>query len=628
MRFGTASCCPFLSRPFRRAAQMTLPIALLAAALGAPPAPAADPLSDDATYERFLEALRETNRREFFRPSPEVAQAGSNDAAPDEAAASDASADGDAEAIPARESDILMNIIAPGEGEEEEAREFKPYLPPVGDPFAKRDDMESEIDKETRLLFELLADRKVTLNFKDADLQNVIRVMARQAGLNLVIPPDIVQGQVTLYLDDVPIMVALNSLLRANELAFVVEQSGIIRIVPLERVEDVDDLMLMTVHVPLNWVKAEALRDVLRPILVKFEGEIASEESSNAVIITAPPPALERVRDVIRRIDVPDKQVEIETRFYEMSDSAGRELGVAWDVYRRDEEFNSPDRRAFSTNVFIPEQTDEETGEITPAQWQVLTEPGVPVDSLGFNRTIDPVLGTVGFPFSGAGGGVWSWGETVQIFDQDFELGVQLRAFESRGEARTLANPRLTTLNNVPAEVDLTTQRPYQEIVIGDGGDRTARAVFKDIGLRLIVTPMITNHGYVRLNVITEQYNFEGIEFVSDLVGNVPVVSTRKSNTNVIVESDETAALFGLRQLETQNDTGGIPWLHRLPFFGWAFKNKDFGQTRRDLALFLTPHVIQTPGIDGEDQTRYDEIDLKWDLPDYFFDDVRSVTDK
>lgn len=466
------------------------------------------------------------------------------------------------------------------------------YVPDSGNAASKTGIAISPSERARADLKERLANNRLTINLSDADLHSVIRGLALKGNLNLIIPPNTARTKITVYLDDVPILTAMESILKANELTYIVEDSGILRIAPLSRVQASDKPEMATIHIPLNWIKATDLVLVLKEIVEDFDGKVTAESNSNAVIISAPPPTLEDMRDIIAKLDIPDKQVDIEARFYEMTDDATRDLGMSWSIFRADDTGNSPDQ----------------------------VSGGGPANSAHSN-----LFGTISS--LAARGGVWNYGTVFDMAGKEYNLGAQLRAYETDGKARTLANPRLTTLNNVPADINLVTEEPYEEVTFNETGGQEGKKETEDVGIKMTVLPNITNNGFVKLNITAEQTILAGYTELR-LTGRVPVISRRMSDTNIIVEDEKTAALFGLREQTSFRSTYGIPWLRRIPFFGWLFKENSDTQAKLNLACFITPHILKTPNLTDDQIQMYDAIDLNWHLPDYFFDDVALPGDK
>ncbi|MCX7046251.1 MAG: hypothetical protein NTX50_12290 [Candidatus Sumerlaeota bacterium] len=515
---------------------------------------------------------------------------------------------------------VAQAKMEPAAARDEEAKKPKSgaWVPEAGTGGARVPISESPNARAMREKMDKLKAQRVTMNFKETDLQNVIRALARYGELNVVIPPEIVKGSVTVYLDDVPLLTAFESLLKSHGLTYIVEEnSTIIRIAPIPAKEE-EKPKLDTVTIPLNWIKAKNLEMVLKPIVT--EGTVNADEMTNSIIITGKPETITQVRrDIIDKLDIPDKQVDIEARFVELTKNAQRDLGIQTDISRVDKDrANVFDVRPFS--IFT---VDPKTGLPVPGSEKTTN---APVDSFSVGGARNTFGGSASTQQIFSAGGLWSWGKKVDAFGQDFNLAMQISAFENRGEAETLANPRVTTLNNVAANIKLVTAIPFQKLTLSPGGQTTAEAQFKDAGIELKVTPTITNNDFVKLNIIGTQDILEGTAKLQ-LAGDVPIMATRKSETTVIVKDDETAALFGLRQLDAKKTISGVPWVNRIPILGWLFKNQSDTQNKTDLAVFVTPHIIKTPDMNDEQKEKYNRINLRWDLPDYFFDDSTVPSD-
>lgn len=462
--------------------------------------------------------------------------------------------------------------------------------------------------------------KEVSVNFKEAELQNAIRLLARSADLNIVMDPRQVGGTLTVELNNVPVGSALQAILRARELDIVREGGGIYRIVPASKVQRSDRIEEMTVHFPLNWVSALQVKQILDPVV---DGDIGADTLGNSIILTDTPVKIEEIANVIRRIDKPEKQVMLEARLVETNKRFGKQLETQWQMYRADNNgvpykdivngvrgaggnglLGNTNARA--GNVFglpfDPNDPFDPTGDfLTP-----LTVPGVGdfgVDSLSVR----------------GGTGRFSFGQEVSIFGQDFQLDMFLSAAEQQNLAKVLVAPRVVTLNNQAATIEVLRRIPYSSTVTGAGGVTSESFEYEDVGIQLEITPNITNNDYVRMNIRPNQTIFIGqVGFTR------PTIDERRSETNVIVKDEDTAVIAGLRQQEFGDSLNGVPWLHTIPCLGWLFKDKSYRDDKTDLLAFVTPHIIKEGQLLTENEKfRYDEIDIQWDLPDYFFDDVK-----
>lgn len=551
---------------------------------------------------------------------------------------------------------------------------------------------------------QILRSKMEVLDFRDAELQDVIRLIAAKSGLNILMNPAIVQGKVTIHLENVQLGVALDNILRIQKLGFVVtEEENIVRIVQesylgrtgietqteviplryldaerfakdlqvlfvqaraqskggggggaepggdqgLQNVQEQavgisyhreSNTLLITAPPPImadikaviaaldkpenkvgqvkttmvhvNWLDAVELTDDLKKLYkdqdtkdekagekfqdvkLRLKGieeamvRIVAQKASNSVIVTAPSPQYDDILRLIKELDVPQQQVQIQARLVEMSQNAARDLGSQFNLWRRDRTGVNP----------------------------ILVGITGPADTIGTNNPIGSA------PAFSAG-----YGDVVQIFNQNFDLAARIEAFETRQMVETLANPRVVVLNKFKANMDIVQQIPYVTTSRSEGGAPQETVSFAKAGITLEVTPTITANGYVRMVIVTD--HLIHVRNLQTQSGPVPVVDQRKTTTDVIVGSGNTIMTGGLRQFRADDATRGVPWFHQIPVLGWLFKSKSNTQAKNELFLFVTPAILESTLPSPREQGMYDRIDDKWPLPDYFFDDVKTLKD-
>lgn len=411
----------------------------------------------------------------------------------------------------------------------------------------------------------------VTLRFVNADLQNVIRMIARQTGLNVIMARNQVAGIITLDLEDVPLGSALDAILKTHGLAFVREPGGIVRIVPRAEIR-ATTIELKTVHIPVNWVPAEKLASTLRPFLTKVDGaQIQADGETNALIITDTPPNVDTLIALEEKLDVPEKQVMIEMRLVDMGKTFLRKIGVNWTLIQANDAISALDKDGFGS---LP----------------------VPLDDF----------------YSGQ----LNWGKKVSFLGEDFDFDIFAGAYENRGLIKVLANPKVITLNNIPAKIEIIEDIPYTDSVIGSGGAITVKTEFKEAGIKMEVTPNITNNGYIRMKIKPEQKIYRGRD---PYIQEAPLIDKRLAETNVIIRDEETVVLGGLRQDNSNNLNSGTPWFMDIPVLGWFFKKNTIENSQLELVMFVTPHIIKEPSLTEVEKLEYQQIDTGWNLPEEFF---------
>lgn len=455
------------------------------------------------------------------------------------------------------------------------------------------------VDTGTVVTNAIMDQRISRLDFKDAPLQNILRLIANQTSMNILIQPELVKGNVTLSLQNVTIRDAFTAILKNNELSYVVEQGGIVRIVKREERPETE-----TVSVTINWLEANEVKTALTPFLdpaakgggADAGGRIEVAKTSNTIIIRDIPENIPRLMDLVRRIDVPEKQVKMEIRLVDLTDSASRAIGFRWSTSGELTDYDG-----FQTRR--PDATALPDGY------------GDPFPTAAVPRS-NSSLGAL----PGVGAAQFQGTDLINVFDNTYLLEYQLQAEEARGNATIIANPTVVSLNNQEATVKINRKEPYLQGANSEDGS-VFTVAFEEVGSEVTVLPRITNNGYVQMAIEPTQQILREFRVLGDN-GPVPVVDEREIVTNVIVRDQQTVALGGLRQFESTQSETGVPYLLRAPVINWLFKSSDNRQNRTELVLFVTPHIIKDMELTNYELALYEKIDYNWDLPDYYFDQV------
>ncbi len=440
--------------------------------------------------------------------------------------------------------------------------------------------------------------RRVTLDFKNADIQNVIRLIAARTGLNILMNPREVDGRITLSLDNVPLRDALDNILKVNKLAYIIETGNILRIVPEGRVGR-GTVETQTIVVELNWRDAADVQKTFGPFLTSH-GDIQANAETQTVIITDVPPNLLKVQDLISQIDHPDRQVIIQARLVDILEDWGRTLNSEFGVRKLDD-----------------------TNRIT-------TLPGAGDNNFGFTDFGVPGVSVEGASFTASGGTV-AFGTQLSVFGDEYDVDAVLTALESQNIVQVLASPRVTTLNNVPASIKIEEEIPYTQANRADSGSTSFNVQFEKVGVSINVKPVITPNSFVRLDInLNQRINRGRVAFGSDDAlgaGLAPLrIATRTADSSVIVEDRNTVVLGGLRQLESGERNSGTPWLMKIPIFGWLFKDRGNEAGRANLVLMVTPEIVDQALLSDVEQELYNRLDDDWHMPDYFLDDLHQMT--
>ena len=409
----------------------------------------------------------------------------------------------------------------------------------------------------------------VSLDFQQADLRAVLRVFAEISGLNIVIDPA-VKGTVDVALRDVAWDQALDIILRANKLGYTVDGT-VVRIAPLTTLSEeetqrrklADDQALSgelrVFTKPLSYAKAEELQALLTKSVLSRRGTVQVDMRTNTLIISDLQPQLDAAANLIATLDTAQPQVEIEARIVQTTKAFARALGVQWGATGRvDPALGNSTNLAFPNNGTLSGRSGgtQGNGQETAVNLGV----GAATSAMGL------ALGSV----NGA-----------------FNLDVALSALETSGNGRILSTPRVSTLNNVEAEVTQGIQIPLQTI-----SNNTVTVTFKDAALTLKVTPQITAAGTVIMKVSLENATPDFARAAGPAA--IPPINTQRALTTLLVSDGQTSVIGGIYTSNQQNSTDRTPGLGQVPILNWLFKRERVDDQSTELLIFITPRIIKS----------------------------------
>ncbi|HEY8118967.1 MAG TPA: type IV pilus secretin PilQ [Methylophilaceae bacterium] len=411
---------------------------------------------------------------------------------------------------------------------------------------------------------------KLSLNFQNIDVRSVLQVIADFTGFN-IITSDTVNGNLTLRLKDVPWDQALDIIMQSKGLTMR-KKGNVIWIAPSEEVaakekllleagQQIEDLEPLHTEVfTLRYQKADALKalisDAKQKILSK-RGSAVVDARTNTVFVQDTPRQLEEVQRIINKIDIPVKQVMIESRLVIADERFGRTLGARFGIQRA-----STSTRG---GVAI-------SGDTTSAQ------------SLATNASkVGSTIGTqdlnVNLPVAGAFG---NFAFSLFRLPAGFLLNLELSALETDKRGKVVSSPRVTTANQQKAIIEQGTEIPYQE-ASSSGATTTA---FKKASLSLEVTPQITPDEKIIMDLEVKK------DSVGQVFAGIPSIDTQRVQTQVLVSNGETAVLGGIYQQTERNDVEKVPFFGDLPFIGNVFKRTTRQNDKTELLIFITPRVL------------------------------------
>jgi len=409
--------------------------------------------------------------------------------------------------------------------------------------------------------------KPISLDFQDVPVRQVLQIIAQVNGFNLV-TTDTVNGNVTISLSGVPWDQALDMILKIRGLDKRLE-GNILLIAPTEELsaretqqlqskQQVQSLaQLQSAHIEINYAKAGEIATILKTSdggILSDRGNVTVDARTNTILIRDTLESIDEARRVIDVLDIPVKQVLIESRMVMVRDNVDEQLGVRWGFTGAD------DNNSVSGSI---------VGADTTGQGNV---PDIG-DRLNVNLPVSSAAGTIGF-------------QIANLLDGNI-LDLELSALEAENKGEIIASPRITVANQQEAYIEQGTEIPFVQAT----SSGATSVEFKKAVLSLKVTPHITPDNRIILNLVVTQ-DTRG-DTVATSTGPAVAIDTQEISTQVLVENGETIVLGGIFQQVSTNDVTKVPLLGDIPYFGNLFKTTSTIEQKRELLIFVTPKIIE-----------------------------------
>ena len=395
--------------------------------------------------------------------------------------------------------------------------------------------------------------KRISLNFKDADLKDVFRLFHEITGYNIVLDPG-VSGTLTIVLENVPEDQALDIILKNNGLDKVFD-NNVIRIATSQKLaseaasrkalleaQELEEEPI-TFTRSLSYAKAKDVTPIVKKIMSK-RGDVIMDDRTNTLIITDLRDRQDPINRLIDALDEQTPQVVIEARIVETDREFERDLGIKWGVHGKADQ-----KHGTQTNLQFPHRA-----------------------SLDYDVNLPS-------PAAGAGGALGlSFGNVLD----SVTLDVTLDAFETNGDVKVLSSPRIATQNNVKAIIEQGVQIPVVSTTATQ-----INVEFISASLKLEVVPQITKEGTVIMDVKVDN---SSPDFVNR-VGDVPPIITERAQTQILVGDGGTAVIGGIFKLNDSVTQANVPGLSKIPGLGWLFRNKTINRKNTELLIFITPRI-------------------------------------
>ncbi|SEL95394.1 type IV pilus assembly protein PilQ [Syntrophus gentianae] len=373
--------------------------------------------------------------------------------------------------------------------------------------------------------------QKISLDFQDADMRAVLRLLAETGGVSIVAGPD-VKGSVSIHMRDVPWDQALETILDIYGMAKK-EMGNVISVMTLDKKKKDEEVRKQAEK---DQIEAELTRKARETQLMSEKGKL--------------------------------RQISIEAKIVEASDEFVRNLGVTWGGAFNARIGNYSSQTAWGTN------TSSTEGQTNPVSYSYPNGIGYSGSQAAVNLP-GALAGTptLGFVIGGA----------------NAVLEAQIAALETTSSGKIISTPKVTTMDGVKATIKQGEEIPYMTYE-SSGGSSYPKVSFKDALLKLEVTPTITPDG--RISMLINATNDRGdYSRASELNGNVPIVKN-EVDSKVVVENGTTVVIGGVSKTTDDRAMSGVPWLNKIPVLGWLFKSESIDKTRKQLLIFVTPKII------------------------------------
>ncbi|MDC0709775.1 type IV pilus secretin PilQ [Stigmatella sp. ncwal1] len=419
--------------------------------------------------------------------------------------------------------------------------------------------------------------KRVSFEFKDIEIQNLLRVIAEISKKNIVVADD-VNGKVTIRLRNVPWDQALDLILRTKGLGKE-EVGNIVRIAPLKTLEEEARLAqerkksmqqqedLLVNLIPVNYAVANEMQARVKDIL-SDRGSVTVDTRTNVLIVKDVRANIEKARALVRNLDTQTPQVLIESRIVEATTAFSRSIGVQWGGRGQ---ANAATGNA--TGLIFPNSIGGfgSAGGGTPAGFS--GDPGFAVN-LPAPTTLGQG-GALGFTFGSAGGALG--------------LNLRLSAAENDGYVKTISAPKVTTLDNNTARISQGVSIPFSQ-TSANGANTT----FIEARLSLEVTPHITQDGSILMSIIAQNNQPDAANTGAN---GQPAIQRKEANTQVLVKDGDTTVIGGIYVRRGSTSSASIPFFSKIPVLGFFFRQTTERDDRQELLIFITPRILNRQTI-------------------------------
>jgi type IV pilus assembly protein PilQ len=416
--------------------------------------------------------------------------------------------------------------------------------------------------------------KKVSFEFKDIDIGNLLRIISEVSKLNIVVADD-VKGTVTIRLRNVPWDEALDIILASKGLGKEIIGS-VIRVAPLKTLEEEARSReerkksqrrqeeLVVELLPVNYAVATDMQRQVKEVLSE-RGTVTTDIRTNTLLVRDIASNIARARSLVQHLDTITPQVLIESRIVQANTNFVREIGVQW-----------------GGSIQQSAGTNNSTGLVFPNNYAI--SGGVATGTAPANGTSSTPNFAVNLPAAVGAGSGGAIGMTFGSVNGAFQLNLRLSALETKGQIRTISSPKVTTVHNTTARITQGLSIPFSQV-----SAQGVNTVFVDAQLSLEVTPHITSDGSVLM--LVHATNNQPDPSLTGANGQ-PAISKQEATSQVLVKDGDTTVLGGIYVRTTSTEEDSVPFLGSIPILGYFFKHTNDTETRQELLFFITPRIL------------------------------------
>lgn len=392
----------------------------------------------------------------------------------------------------------------------------------------------------------------IDLNFDEEDIRIVLHTLAAIGGMGMVID-DSVKGNVSIRLSNVAFDTALDLITRAKGLSY--RKVG-------ETIVIEPAYLGATDIIKLKYARAADLKDSLNSVWSELKLKTEADEATNSLVVSGSPAGIDRIKSIIGQLDIPRQQVELEAKVVAINKTHAKDLGIDWTW------------EAFPQSPEVTTEYETQQVATRDADGNVTGSTSVSIPKTTVTRSVNA--------------GVIRIGRNPEGHPYEFYYQAKISALISKGNAKMLAQPKVTTINGKEARILIGDRVPTPVESTDSSGRTTTTIQYVDAGIKLTYTPFIDADDMVAAKVHTEVSTPTLVDAVKAYR-----ITTREAETNVRMKNGETMVIGGLIGEDQSESINKIPFLGDLPILGSLFHSRHTSKNDTEVVIFLTAHIVK-----------------------------------